>query len=192
MNRTPTGYGPSNQWQNLTFDGDERKFEIWEMKFLSYMKIKKLKNVLVGDDVPTDEQNEMAFAEMLQFLDDRSIALIIRDARDKGREAFHILKNHYAGSGKPRVLTLYKQLSCLKKSNTELITDYLLRAETTASSLKSAGQNIDDQLLIAMVLKGLPSEYSTLEAVITNSETIDTFTKFKQSLRNFEETETTR
>ena len=49
---TSTGYGPSSNthWQNLLFDGDERKFELWEAKFLGYMKIKKLKNIFVGDD----------------------------------------------------------------------------------------------------------------------------------------------
>ena len=42
-NISATGYGPStvnNQRQNITFDGDERKFELWEIKFLGYMKLK--------------------------------------------------------------------------------------------------------------------------------------------------------
>ena len=42
MNQKLTGYGPSNQWQNLMFDGDERKFEQWEVRILGYMQIKKL------------------------------------------------------------------------------------------------------------------------------------------------------
>ena len=192
-NNTSTGYGPSNQWQNLIFNGDERKFEIWEKKLLGYMKIKKLKDVFVGDDdAPDAERNEMAFAEMIQFLDERSLSLVIRDANDNGRKAFKILREHYAGSGKPRIITLYNQLASLKKSSSESLTDFIIRAETSATALKTCGENISDALLIAMVLRGLPDVYGTFIAVVTQSETVDTFTKFKIALRNFEETEKAR
>ncbi|XP_057292532.1 uncharacterized protein LOC130621239 [Hydractinia symbiolongicarpus] len=43
-----------------------------------------------------------------------------------------------------------------------------------------------------MVLKGLPDQYKAFVAIITQSETVDTFHKFKQALRNFDETETAR
>ena len=128
-----TGYGPSNQWQNIMFDGDERKFELWETKFLGYMKLKKLKDVLVGNEVEVDpEKNKTAFAELIQFLDERSLSLVMRDARDDGRKAFQILKDHYAGSGKPRIITLYTQLTSLKKGPSETTTDFALRVETAA------------------------------------------------------------
>ena len=102
-----TDYGPSNQTQNLTFDGDERKFELWKTNIFGYMKLKKLKDVLVGTNQPSTEKNEQAFAELIQFLDERSFSLVMRDTRDDGREAFRILREHYAGSGKPRIITLY-------------------------------------------------------------------------------------
>ena len=38
----------------------------------------------------------------------------------------------------------------------ENITDYVLRAETAATSLKTAGETTSDSLLIAMILQGLP------------------------------------
>ena len=187
-----TGYGPSNQWQNLIFDGDARHFEIWETKFLGYMKLKNLKDILIGSNEIDEDENEVAFAELVQFLDERSIALVIRDARDKGREAFKILKDHYAGTSKPRIITLYNQLTSLKKLINESITDYIIRAEKSATTLNTAGENVSDALLIAMVLKGLPDEYRAFVAIVTQSETSDNFQKFKQALRNFEETESTR
>ena len=82
-----TGYGPSNLWQNLTFDGNERKYDLWETKILGYMKLKKLKMVFVTEDDVTEEQNETAFAELIQFLDERLLSLVIREARDDGRKA---------------------------------------------------------------------------------------------------------
>ena len=82
----------------------------------------------------------------------------MRDARDDGREAFRILREHYAGSEKPRVITSYNQLTILKKSNSETMTDYILRAETVANALKTAEKHVSDALLVAMVLKGLPPD----------------------------------
>ena len=187
-----TGYGPSNQWQNLVFDGDERKFEVWETKILGYFKLKKLKDTLVGTTAVDPDKNDTAFAELIQFLDERSLSLIIREAKDDGRKAFKILKEFYAGNSKPRVITLYNQLTTLSKSKPESVTDYLMRAEKAAVALKSAGENVSDSLLIAMVLKGLPDEFKAFIAIITQSETVDTFQKFKQALRNFDETETIR
>ena len=37
--------------------------------------------------------------------------------------------------------------------------DYMIKAETAATSLKNAGEIISDSMLIAMILKGLPSSY---------------------------------
>ena len=45
-----TGYGPSSsamgRWNCLYFDGDECKYEQWEIKFLGYMRIQKLKDTV--------------------------------------------------------------------------------------------------------------------------------------------------
>jgi len=65
----------------------------------------------------------------------------------------------------------------------------MLRAETAATSLKSAGEVISDSLLIAMILKGLPSEYKIQCTVITQKDKELTFAQFKVALRSFEETE---
>ena len=86
------------------------------------MKLKNLKDTLIGNGDIDEDENEIVFAGLIQFLDERSIALTMRDDRDRGREAFKILKDHYAGSSKPRIITLYNQLTSLKKFTTEPIT----------------------------------------------------------------------
>ena len=65
----------------------------------------------------------------------------------------------------------------------------MIRAETAAVSLKTSGEVISDSLLIAMILKGLPSEYKPFTTVITQKEKSLNFTEFKVALRSFEETE---
>ncbi|KAK3784416.1 hypothetical protein RRG08_039417 [Elysia crispata] len=114
------------------------------------MRIRNLQAVfkdLDTDDIEADEsQNEEASAELIQVLDDRSLSLIIRDAKNDGRKALTILRNHYRPTGKPRVITPYTQLTSLVKSKQESITDYIIRAETAASCLRDARELISCSL----------------------------------------------
>ncbi|KAJ8017639.1 hypothetical protein HOLleu_44809 [Holothuria leucospilota] len=56
------------------------------------MRLQKLHDVIVqpegeNGDVPVDRaKNAEAFAELVQFLDDRSLSLVMRDAKDNGRK----------------------------------------------------------------------------------------------------------
>ena len=201
------GYGPSNHWQRLYFDGDERRFEQWLIKFLGYMRLRKLKDdidlsvtttnrtaTVEADAIeaastaptsPTDdaEENAVAFAELIQFLDDRSLSLVMRDAYD-GRKALNILKEHYAGKGKPRIISLCTKLTSLSKLSTDSVTDYVIKGETTATALRNGRETVSDELLTAMILKGLPVQYKPFEVVITQNDKNMTFTDFKVALRN--------
>jgi hypothetical protein len=85
-------------------------------------------------------------------LDDRSLALIIRDAKNDGKKALSILREYYLSRSKPRVIGLYIELTTPVKLTEESLTDYILRAETYAANLKSAGEDISDNLLVAMCL----------------------------------------
>ncbi len=71
----------------------------------------------------------------------------------------------------------------------ESVTDYMIRAETASMSLKTAGETISDSLLIAMVLKGLPTEFKPFSTIGTQKDKDQTFSEFKVALRSFEETE---
>ena len=197
MSTHATGYGPINR--RLILDGDERKYELWEVKFLGYLRLKKLSKTILTplaedsnpEAIAADTvKNADAFAELIQYLDDRSLSLIIRDAADDGRRALAILREHYLSKGKPRVISLYTELTSLKKSADENVTDYMLRAETAATSLKSAGEQISDSLLIAMIIKGLPSEeYKPFSTVVTQKDKDLSFGEFKVSPRSFEATQ---
>ena len=91
-----TGYGPSGRWSRLMFNGDERKYEQWEFRFLGYMLMKQLKSTVLpstNESEPVDvNKQELAFAEMIQFQDEKSLGLVIRDANNNGREALKILR----------------------------------------------------------------------------------------------------
>ena len=122
MSANLTGYGPSKR--RLYFDGDEEKCDMWEIKFLSHLRLQKLAISLEdGDDDETDaEKNADVFAELVQVLDDKSLQLVMRDAKDDGRKALEILRSHYRGNTKPRIIALYTELTSLKKCVSENVT----------------------------------------------------------------------
>ena len=144
------------------FNGVESSFEIWELKFLSYLRLCGLHKTLQNSSSINEEENAEVFAELMQCLDDRSINLVIRDARDDGRKALDILSKHYRPKGKARVITLYTELTSLRKEKSESVTDYLVKAETITAALREADEVISDSLLIAMILKGLPESFFTI------------------------------
>jgi hypothetical protein len=157
------------------------------------MRLQKLHEVIVKkpaeEEAPTAEKLAEAFAELIQCLDDKSLSLIIRDAKDDGRRALEILREHYLGQGKPRIVSLYTELTSLKMASDETVTDYIIRAETAATALKTAGETISDSLLTAMVLKGLPNDFKTFSTIVTQRDKQMSFTEFKVALRSHEETE---
>jgi len=61
-----TGYGPSRR---LLFDGDAAKYELWEIKFLAYMRLHKLHDVILAKNEPEEDnvsKNIDAFAQLIQ------------------------------------------------------------------------------------------------------------------------------
>ena len=112
----------------------------------------------------------------------------MREARDAGRKALGILREHYLGRSKPRIIGLYHELCSLNMKNNESTTDYILPAEQAAAALKTAGEEVSDALLVAMTRKGLPQTFSTF-SVLTSLKTEEpTVNEFKVALRSYEET----
>ena len=66
---------------------------------------------------------------------------------------------------------------------------YLIRAEAAGAALKNSGETVGDSFLIAMIFKGLPSNFKTFKTVTTQKDPRRTFQHFKVSLRAFEESE---
>ena len=100
-----------------------------------------------------------------------------------------MLREHYPGNGKPRVIALHTKLTSLRKGENETTTDYIIRAETAATALKTAEEVISDGLLIALVLKELPRSHKTFSTVVIQREKQMTFIEFKTALRNYKENE---
>ena len=183
-----TGYGPRKR---IYFDGDESKYELFEVKFLGYLRLQNLHKV-IEDDNPDADKNACIFAELTMALDDKSLFLIMRDAKDDGKKALQVLRERYLGKSKPRIISLYGQLASLKMNVDETTTEYILRAEAAATHLKTAREKISDSLLVAMCLRGLPPKFNAFVTVINQKDEDADFIKFKAALRCYEESENSR
>ena len=109
------------------------------------------------------EKNATVFTKLIQFLNDSSLSLVMRDARDNERKALGILRDHYLSKRKSNVISLHTDWN-------QSITGYIIRAENISNALKKVGKVISDRLLIAMVLKGLPSNFKPFTTVITQKK----------------------
>ncbi|XP_068243834.1 uncharacterized protein [Palaemon carinicauda] len=147
---------------------------MWEIKFLAHLRLQKL-TLDESEDRTSAEfsaKNADILAEIIQVLDDKSLQLIMRDVVNDGNKALEILRDHYRGTGKPRIISLYMELTSLKMRGKECVTDYFLRTEAASTSLKSAGETISDSPLIAMVLKGLPEEFIPFNTVVMQKDSL--------------------
>ena len=150
------------------------------MKFLGYLRIQHLHQIILlpidqSDGMDFVEKNATIFAKLIQYLDNKSLSLLIRDAQNNGRKALTILREHYLSKGKAKVISLYTELTSLRRLKSESITDYIIMTENIFNSLKEAGEVISDRLLIAMVLRGLPLNFKPFTKVLTQKKKILTF-----------------
>ena len=70
------------------------------------------------------------------------------------------MRDHYTCKGKPRIISLYTELTPLKKEQNEGVTNYVIRTEATVTTLRNARETLSDGLIIAIVLKGRPSTFN--------------------------------
>ena len=77
--------------------------------------------------------------------------------------------DHYAGKGKPRIISLYIELTSLSKEQNEGVTDNIIGTEATITALRNSEKTLSDGLIIAMVLKGLPSTFNPFSIYVTHS-----------------------
>ncbi|KAL1263579.1 hypothetical protein QQF64_006318 [Cirrhinus molitorella] len=179
------------QVPQLLFDGSDDKYDLWETRFLGYLHTLKLKETVLNE--PTDanaeqlaedrRKNADCYAELIRLIDDKSLSLIRHEA------ALRIMKEHYSGKSKPRIINMYTSLTQIRMTDNESVTDYLIRAENIITALRDAGETMSDRLTIAMILRGLPDSFKPLAVHITQNEDNVTFTDFKRRLRIYEAAE---
>ena len=101
------------------------------MKFLGYLRVQHLYRIVLSptdqsDDIDFVGKNTTVFTEVIQYLDDKSLSLVMRDAQDNVKKALTILKEDYLSKGNSKVISLYTELTALKRLESKSITDYII------------------------------------------------------------------
>lgn len=115
-------------------------------------------------------KNADCYAELIRLLDDKSLSIIRHEVADDGRKALKILREHYSGKSKPRIIDLCTSLTKLNMKENESVTDYKIKAENTIMALKDAGEVMSEGLVVAMVPNGLPDSFKPLAVHVTENE----------------------
>ena len=109
-----TGYANSTIPPRKVFDSDNDDFELWEVKFRAQLRLAKLDVILTMDPPDADPQlaeynskNSDIYSMLVMNLEDKAINLIMRECPGEGKAALDVLKNHFLGTSKPRVISLY-------------------------------------------------------------------------------------
>ena len=121
---------------------------MWEAEFYGYLYTLKPKSELEQNEPNADKNADIY-------------------AKDNGKKALDILREHYMGQGKPKIIALYTELTTLNKGSDDSTTDYLIRAEAVTAALQISRATVGDSLLIVVVLKDLPSNSNTFRTDTT-------------------------
>ena len=104
------------------------------------------------------KKNATIFAELNLYLDDKSVITDKRCSRQWKKKALTILREYFLSKRKPNVISLYKELTSLRRLESESITEYIIRTKNISNASKETEEVISDGLLITMVLKRVTSE----------------------------------
>ena len=176
----------------LQFSGNEDDWPFWSEKFESYIHTNKLRKYLVGDENGTAEQKYDIWAYLIQCLDKRSVMMLKSQCKGDGPAAWKALAAHFSSTETPRVMTLLERFTSLVLKPDEEMVDYLIRAEELSTSLEQAGEKVSENLVISVVLKGLPSSYEYFKTVHDFSKDKSSFQDVKKALKNFDASKNVR
>ena len=113
-----------------------------------------------GEEEDRAKLQYMVWCELVQCLDKASINFI-RGHKPNGTAAWTALTKLHKSTERPRVQSLMTQLTGLKMTSGEKVTDYLTKVEGLKLDLAEAGEVVSDALFTAMILKGLPSDFDS-------------------------------
>ena len=105
------------------------------------------------------------------------------------RKEIEILREHYVGKGKPRVIALYTELTSLTMSEDCPLTDYALKRRNGGAVHEICRGGKKRQFAGGHAIEGPTKAIQHFKTVVTQRERDISFTEFKVALRRFEETE---
>ena len=188
-----------SRFQKLCFDGQRKSCALWRKKFIGYLCNDKpdLFSVMDealkedADDVTKakyEKDNRKLYYDLVLVLDDKTNEIIGNNYENDGRALMQYLEQKFRGSDTPALLSYYHEWTTLKMEANEAIVDYIARAESAISGLKSCGTVLSETLKMASVLHGLPKAYASFITLHEQMDKLKTLEELKTHLEKYEKT----
>lgn len=164
-----------NNFNNITpFKG--QNYNLWKDRVRDYLDEKNLLRV-VDDDIPEDPsldyelKNKRALFAIKKFLDD-TLYCRIKAADGRAKTMFKMLDEVYERKSQNTMISLTTQLMTLKAEKEEKMEDYFSRIEDLCDQLILAGGKMAETTKIAILINGLPTEFSSVQMTLRAKENV--------------------
>jgi hypothetical protein len=92
------------------------------------------------------------------------------DASPSAKALWDTLASAYSNKNHARRLTLRRELTTMKKKQSETLSEYFARARQLRADLQGADQNIGEDEVVSSVLSGLPRQYDIAVSILEQSD----------------------
>ncbi|XP_023741703.1 uncharacterized protein LOC111889782 [Lactuca sativa] len=146
--------------------------DLWDLVQNGYAK--------ASTDETRQKENQKKDAKALFFIQqvvDETIFPRIATAITS-RDAWNILKTEYQGAAKVitvKLQSLRRQFETLNLKASETVQEYLAKASSIVIQMRAYGDKISDEVVVAKVLRSLPSKFDHIVAAIEESKDLATF-----------------
>lgn len=165
-----------------------KNFQIWKGQMMAMLLAKEIYEPII-EDCPEDsvkkaswqKSENLARAYLLGALDDKHAELVIH--LPTSRLIWQKLCNVYDMQAQTNEAIIQTDFFSLKLRPNETISDFISRSTSMAEQLKSLGGNIDDSLIAARIISGLPPRFSAFISTWNGTEkTMRTLTNLEARL----------
>ncbi|KAJ4972635.1 hypothetical protein NE237_005809 [Protea cynaroides] len=136
---------------------------LWKSLFEPILRGHKLMHLLDGTtlvpvnvDSPWYKKDQMLLSWINATLSESALLYIV--GVSSAKKAWDLLKHQYASTTPAHIMSLKRQLSCIKKGSQSMST-YLQQFKTSSDQLATYGSPISDDNIVLFILDSLPSSY---------------------------------
>lgn len=161
-------------------------FVSWKIRIIAILEELELESYIEENlDMPNDEpqkstwkrRNNKAKKIIIDSVKDHILPSIAR--LPKAYEVFETIKNTYEVNNASRMLTLKQQLLNIKMNKDDTISTYLSRISEVKDQLQTIGNEVDDQEISLIALRGLPISWESYIQCISRTPPLPKFEQLK-------------
>lgn len=166
----------------------EGNYRPWSLRIKLVLKTHGLWEVVqhpVPDYIVRTEkwsrQNSRALTVIVLRVDDTQVRLI--RTCDTAAEAWEILRDAHVNRSTPHRISLLHKLTSSKCGHLRYINDYIEVFEDTVWELDEMGVDIPDEMLVAMILNGLPRSFANFNLLMEGRDDVPTLNSVIRAIR---------